>query len=439
MSGLFHSNLLTPLSRAVAFSSLSQDQQSVGALIGTHLTLCVVYLGIDLFKYRRMTLFLLQTYDHTEKRSNINSNSNNSSSNNRNYSMVSSSRAGGGGAEGGGEEQVPAPATTRIDSDCSIAYVPGVKQENWMSVLGDIRNYKGQRRKPMSPIPSSTHEDDNLQMIDGIPVIKIGNRAKTNAKISLPNINNLESNPNPNSTISIPRGLSANNLSRASAPQRRGSAADASKLMSNSSAANNPQILPSVKANEMNRLNGNGNSNANANAKASSIAFSRGKSAIDLRKLHEEEEENAQSIISFNRTLTQAQISGIARPKQSKDKMRGNFIEDDSGRIRERIIIRRKRSAPNKDSLNLPTDFNPELSQGKSTSPSVPVLTSAPVPAPPPLEMIHETSPVVQKPKATPRPPVEEMVSSGADQREGRTERERDSEEENVIKLTRSR
>jgi hypothetical protein len=358
---------LSSISRIVALSSLYQDRQSVGALIGTHLTLCVAYLGIDLFKYRRMSLFLLQSYDHAEKRSNNNANNN---------TVV-----------GGGEEGPPPSAATKINSDCSITYVPGVKQENWVNVLGDIRNYKG-RRKPMSPILS--HEDEHLQMIDGVPVIKVGNRANTNTKISLASLQlGNESNQN---NISIPRLQSANTLR---VPQRRGSAADASKLMKNNN---------SLKTNALN----------NSNYHSDSIGFSRGKSAIDLRKYQEEDQ-----TISFNRTLTQAQISGIAR--KGKDKLRGNIIEDQNGKIRERIIIRRKRSAPNKESLSLPGDFNPEQQLVSSSPP------------PPPLEKIHESSPAAQKPNAS-IPALDGEVTRGAE-RKG----DGDSEEEDVIKITRSR
>lgn len=339
-------------SRIVALSSLRQDRQSVGALIGAHLTLCVAYLAIDLFKYRRMSLFLLQSYDHAVKRSNNNHDS----------------------SKGAGGEEEPS-AATKINSESTITYVPGVKQDNWINVLGDIRNYQG-KRKPMSPILS---QDDELQIIDRVPVIKIGSRTNTMTKI-LDTSSYLENDLDQNIPTNIPRLQSASTLR---VPQRRGSATDASKLMKH-----NP-----LTSTEMSNMNSN------------SIGFSRGKSAIDLRKYLE-----ADQVISLNRTLTQAQISGMAM--KGKDKMRGNFIEDENGKIRERIIVRRKRSAANKDSLSVPVDV---ISEQQLT--------------PPPLEKIHESSPVVTALKH--KTPLLQL-SVEIDQKE-------DCEEENIIKIAHSR
>ena len=343
VSTLFSSFSLS-FSSIVALYSLRQDRQSVGALIGTHLTLCIAYLAIDLFKYRRMSLFLFHSSDHNSSK-----------------------------AAGGGEEE-PSVAT-KINSESTITYVPGVKQDNWINVLGDIRNYPGKRR-PMSPVLA---QDDDIQSIDRVPVIKVGSRTNTMTKM-LDASSYLENDFPQNIPTVIPRLQSSNTLR---VPQRRGSATDASKL-------NKHYPLVST---EMSNLSSN------------SIGFSRGKSAIDLRKYLE-----ADQVISLNRTLTQAQISGMAM--KGKDKMRGNFIEDENGKIRERIIVRRKRSAASKDSLSVPVDI---ISEQQLT--------------PPPLEKIHESSPVAKtlKQKASLL-----QLSVDIDQKE-------DCEEENVIKIAHSR
>lgn len=295
--------------RIVAVHSLHQNSQSLGALIGTHLTLAVGYLGIDLFKYRRMALFLFQSYDTIDDQS---------------------------------RQNVPSSAA-KINSDATITYVPVERRENWANILGDIRNPENKARKGLAPT-------EEIQIIDGVPVVLQKRRSP-----------NVVSEVNGNEIV-VPRLPSAKVFS----PQRRGSA--------------DAKMIKLVKAND---------------SIGSNISFPRGKSAVDLRKLHEQEE----NTISFHRTLTQSEISGIIG--SGKDRTRGTYIEDGNGKIRERIIIRRKRSAPNQESLTVSPEFKPDQ-RGS------------------PMEKICEKTPV-------------ESVSNNV------SDTATEVEEDNVIKITRAR
>jgi hypothetical protein len=321
---------------------LHQENQSIAAVVGTHLALCLVYLAIDLFKYRRMSLFLFKSYETLGEQ----------------LDQIS--------------PPPPSNAATKINSNTSITYVPVERQPNWANVLGDIRNFKGGKNKAME-----------TQMIDGIPIIRVGPRTGTYSKIAL---KSLESEgegerERESEAITVPRLQSASTL-----PQRRGSADTA-------------RIIRVMKASE-------------SGSNTSAINISRGRSAVDVRKKTEQEKQS----ISVQRTLTQAQISGILRSAK------GNFIEDQNGKVKERILIRRKRSAPNKDSLNLPPDFHPEVSATVgSKSGSTPSPLSRPLV--PPMEKISEADPAMIKVE-------KEAEKMGVGEPE---------QEENVIKLTRTR
>jgi hypothetical protein len=337
--------LLTRFS-AVAIHSLYQVSQSVAAVVGTHLALCLAYLAIDLFKYRRMSLFLFKSYETLGDQ----------------LDQIAATAP----------SHPPPTAATKINSDGSIAYVPVERQQNWANVLGDIRNFKGKGGDRERP-----------QMIDGVPVIKIGQRTSTYTKLALKPLESEEH------AISIPRLQSASSL-----PQRRGSA-DSSRVI---------RVMRAASP-----------SDTNGGSDRDNINLSRGRSAVDLRKRNLPD----QQTISLQRTLTQAQISGMIGNGRDR-RAKGNFIEDENGKIRERILIRRKRSAPNKESLNLPPDFHPESIVTGAASGSPFTVSQPPLP---PMEQITETNTTA-------------MMVIAKSEMEGT---ESADVEEDVIKLTRTR
>ncbi len=201
-------------------------------------------------------------------------------------------------------QQQPPQLMTAEPKNDNIVYVPVERRENWANILGDIRNHQ------MRPSQSSTTTHDiNIQNIEGVPVINLQRRHNTSTKlISKSSIIELKDQGDHNK-ISIPKFQSASVLIT---PQRRASLGDSGKVV---------RVM---------------RSRPNSGDKRRQ-SYHENKTSIQLDQTPNDQ------IIDVHRNLSAVQLGRMLADSPGRSSI-GNLTQDENGLVRERIIIRRKKT-----------------------------------------------------------------------------------------------
>lgn len=305
----------------VSLSSLYQSNQSTGAVIGTHLVLSVFYLFVDAYKYRKMPIFLFSSYNSDQKQ------------------LPSST-------------PMPVSDNKTNDENVNITYVPVEPRENWQNILEDIQNFQPKNRKSAIPQSSSSlslslnNNEQDLNNNNNIPTIYLKGRSKTSSKIMLNQSSKLDKNSNGDSNIKIlaPRYQSTSKL-----------------LSSSSSSLSKVNVDPKVVRVIRSRPNSGEKRVSSPTENISKIIIPRGKTSIDLRST-----KYLNDNVELPQNLSIEKLTSVLGDRRDSKQHVGNFIEDENGNIRERIIIRRRKSAQNQNNMTKSQENNTKNSQSTS-------------------------------------------------------------------------